>query len=236
MSKGRELMLQNKVWQFNHEVAPHFDEHVRQSVPGYQRIQESVVSLTDFFCVDGSTVLDLGCATGETLHLMNQRLKDKEISLIGVDESHEMIQQAMRKTLGNPEYTFLCMRLEDYKFPKSTSVVTSILTMQFVNKHYRKLLLNKVYESLEEGGAFIFVEKSHAGTAQMQEMFTQLYHDFKEEQGLEAEAIRLKDKSLRGVMKPNTFVENEEMLRRTGFKEVELFFKDLHFAGWIAVK
>lgn len=229
-------MLQHKVWQFDHEVAPLFDEHVRQSVPGYQRIQESVVSLTDFFCANGSTVLDLGCATGETFHQMNQKLKEKDISYMGVDESHDMIQQAMRKTKGNPSFHFQCQPLESFSFPAEVSVITSILTMQFVRKPYRKQLIQSIYDSLEEGGAFILVEKGYASSAHIQEVFTQVYHDFKEEHGIEAEAIRSKDKSLRGVMSPNTFKENEQMLNEAGFKNVELFFKDLHFAGWIAVK
>lgn len=230
-------MLQDqKVWKFDETVAPHFDEHVRQSVPGYQRIQESVASLTDFFCEDGSTIVDLGCATGETLYQVQQQTREKHLNLIGVDESHDMIQQAMRKTKGKPEYTFLCRRLEDFELPAETAVVTSILTMQFVRKPYRQILLKQIYESLEDGGAFVFVEKSFAASPQMQEMFTQLYHDFKESQGIEPEHIRKKDKSLRGVMMPNSLQENEEMLRRAGFKQIELFFKDLHFAGWIAVK
>lgn len=230
------MLKKESKWKFNHEVAPTFDTHVRQSVPGYSRFQESVVSMTDFFLLEEGCVLDLGCATGETLHAIYKRNRDMSLRLMGVDESPEMIQEALRKTMGNQVFEFHPSTIESFSFPLDVDVITSLLTIQFTSQRHRKDLLDKIYKSLKPGGAFLFVEKCYADSSQTQEMFTQLYHDFKEKQGLDAEEIRIKDKSLRGVMSLYTTFENEEMLKKAGFKHVEMFFKDLNFAGWIAIK
>lgn len=226
----------DKNWRFDKDIAPVFDVHVRQSVPGYVRMQQSVVRLTDFFCSENSLVVDLGCSTGETLSLIQNRHPDRRLHLIGIDESPDMIQQAIKKTAGNPAFVFKPVQLETYDFPSNVGFITSILTMQFVEKRHRRKVVEDIYESLEEGGAFVFIEKTYAKSGQIQDIFNQLYHDFKEEQGIEALDIRKKDKSLRGVMFPNTSEENEAMLQSAGFSEVEMFFKDLHFCGWIAIK
>lgn len=228
--------LADKSWQFDKNVAPVFDAHVRQSVPGYLRMQQSVVRLTDFFCSENSLVVDLGCSTGETLSLIQNRHPEKRLRLIGIDESPDMIQQAIKKTSGSPAFVFQPEQLETYDFPSDVGFITSILTMQFVEKRHRRRIIEAIHESLEEGGAFVFIEKTYATSGQIQDVFNQLYHDFKEEQGIEPIDIRKKDKSLRGVMSPNTTQENESMLQSAGFSEVEMFFKDLHFCGWIAIK
>ncbi|AJD93624.1 hypothetical protein JMA_43070 (plasmid) [Jeotgalibacillus malaysiensis] len=230
------MFEEQRKWKFDEKIAPVFDAHVQQSVPGYARIQESVASMTDFFCESGSVVLDLGCSTGETLVRIKSMGVDKKILCMGVDESPDMIQQAIKKTKGDSDYRFYQDRLEAFEFPSDVSVITSILTMQFVKQRYRLDVLKKIYQSLEPGGAFFFVEKTFAERALVQDLFTQVYHDFKESQGLSKEEIRLKDKSLRGVMLPRTVKENEYLLKEAGFEHVEMFFKDLHFTGWIAIK
>ena len=224
------------VWRFDGAIAPIFDVHVKQSVPGYDRIQESVSELADFFCEDGAVVIDLGCGTGESLSRIQRVVQDKSLQLIGVDESSDMIQQAMRKTKGTNNFHFVNEKIESVKLPEDSSLVLSILTLQFVSQRHRKAVLKKVYESLGNGGVFILVEKTYSKSGCVQEAFTQLYHDFKEREGLDAMEIREKDKSLRGVMRPLTVAENESILKEVGFENIEMFFRDLHFCGWLAFK
>lgn len=71
-------------WVFDEHVAPHFDEHVRKSVPEYDRVQELAVTFSDWFTHPESTVLDFGAATGETIHRIQKR-HSKSLKLIGYD-------------------------------------------------------------------------------------------------------------------------------------------------------
>mgnify|MGYP000417602487 CR=1 FL=1 len=45
------------------------------------------------------------------------------------------------------------------QIPDNQSLVLSILSMQFMPTAYRQSMINSIYEALNPGGAFVFVEK-----------------------------------------------------------------------------
>lgn len=229
-------MYRKSAWAFDETVAPVFDAHVRQSIPAYEWIQESVVHMTDFFFSQKAVVVDLGSGTGETLTKIASRHKMKELSLIGVDQSREMICEAVRKGGGSSVYQWVPDKLQDYVFPAKVDVVISILTLQFLEPEERQEVINRAYSSLKKGGALFFVEKVLSDSGRIQDVFTQVYHDQKESAGLSPDEIRRKDESIRGVMRPFTIQENEEMLKEAGFTQIELFMKHFQFTGFLAVK
>lgn len=223
-------------WEFNGAVAPIFDQHVRQSIPAYEWIQESVVHLTDFFCPEKAKIVDLGCATGETLSRIHARHANKSLKLVGVDESHEMVNVAVAKVNGSTDYQWVAKRIQDVELPEKTDMVLAILTLQFMSPEDREAVVEGVYRSLKKGGAFVLVEKVYAESGRLQDVFNQVYHDQKEQAGFTTDEIRQKDTSLRSAMEPFTVIENEDMLKRVGFTRSEVFVKHFHFTGWIALK
>jgi tRNA (cmo5U34)-methyltransferase len=73
MEAGQGIDTTRSNWVFDEKVAQHFDEHVRKSVPDYDRIQDLAASFADWFVQDGGTVIDLGASTGETLLRIRSR-------------------------------------------------------------------------------------------------------------------------------------------------------------------
>ena len=59
-----------------------------------------------------------------------------------------------------------------------SDMIISYYTLQFINPKYRQLVLNKIYKSLNWGGAFFLFEKIRGSDARFQDMYTNLYHDF----------------------------------------------------------
>jgi tRNA (cmo5U34)-methyltransferase len=108
--------------------------------------------------------------------------------------------------------------------------------MQFLTLAARRALLNRINEGLIEGGGLLIVEKVSAEHSCFEEVWTELYWDFKRRQGLTAEQILEKANSIRGVLKPLTADENIDLLYQTGFSQVEVFFKWYNWAGFLAVK
>ncbi|MDF2879462.1 MAG: hypothetical protein K0R54_19 [Clostridiaceae bacterium] len=222
-------------WEFDAEISNIFDEHVRQSVPGYDQIQNLIYHLSDFYIQDSGIIFDIGCSTGETINTINRRHVTKNTKYIGIDNSASMIKKAIQKNKHNHNAHFINIPIENYEFKEKSNFIMSILTMQFIPLEQRKNVVKNIYNALFEDGAFVFVEKTYAKTSKTQEIFTQLYHDFKEEHHLSTEAIREKDKSLRGIMTPLTVEENINMLTSCGFK-VDIFYKNLNFIGFLAIK
>jgi tRNA (cmo5U34)-methyltransferase len=93
-----------------------------------------------------------------------------------------------------------------------------------------------VFLSTVDGGAFVLVEKVLGSTAESDAVLVAAYYDTKREAGYTDEEIDRKRLSLEGVLVPVTARWNEDMLSRTGFRDVECIWRTLNFAAWVAVK
>ena len=87
------------------------------------------------------------------------------------------------------------------KFLKADLII-SYYSIQFINPKKRQKLLNNIYKSLNWGGSFIMFEKFRGPDARFQDIFSQIYNDFKESKGFSVKEIFNKQKSLRGVLEP----------------------------------
>lgn len=230
-------MYPKSSWAFSQEVSELFDKHVRQSIPVYELIQSSIINLSDYFVSEGGIIYDLGCATGETIYHIHERHLQKQLRFVGVDSSHDMIYKAKEKLaqLKGTSVHFEHFRLEHFEFKEQSNFILAVLTMQFLPIHVRKQLLYNIHEALYEGGAFIFVEKTLAGSPLLQHMYTHIHYDMKQKAGLSHKEILQKEESLRGVMTPLSVQDNIKLLESVGFA-TDIFFKHGQFTGFIAIK
>lgn len=217
-------------WVFDEHVAPHFDEHVRKSVPEYDRVQDLAAKFSDWFTHPDCTVLDFGAATGETLLRIRER-HSKPINLIGYDNSQAMIAQAAKKGV---EVAFTDLeRLVDIP-PFDFGV--ALYTLQFLRSQARQQLVYRLAKALRPGGGFFVVEKVLGSYPTTQDIIQQLYWDMKIANGLTPAQVLNKAHALRGCMFPKTIHENETEFRGAGFSQIEIVFKDLQFCGWLLIR
>ena len=156
------LDSQNKErWSFNNGVANSFPKHVERSVPGYKEGHSLILDLADFFISDKSCVLEIGSSCGDLLYKLYENIQKKNISFIGIDNVKEMIDMSLERhniSKENKKISFLNEDVLSYEFPK-TSIVISYYTMQFIHPSVRQNVFDKIYKSLNWGGAFILFEK-----------------------------------------------------------------------------
>lgn len=241
MSKtGDNIESENANWKFSGDVVNEFESHVAKSVPIYNRGHELIIKLSDFFIKNDSLVYDIGCSTGKLIIDLVKHNKNKENSkFIGLDVENDMIKYAKDKQKENKiKSSRLKFYNEDavtFEFQKNDFII-SYFTIQFIHPKHRQSLLNKIYESLEWGGAFLFFEKVRYSDARFQDIFTTLYNDYKLEMGYSHEEIINKTRSLKGVMEPFSTNGNEDMLKRAGFNDITTVIKDICFQGFLAIK
>jgi len=223
-------------WRFDQDVSKAFDSHVRKSVPFYDEIQRMVVELSEYFVRDQSVVYDLGSSTGTTLNFLSNAHAGKEdVQFTGFDLSEFMINEA-RKKVDRPNVRFHHKNIMDVEFSPSANFMTALFTMQFLTVAERRNLLARINRGLIEGGGFILAEKVCAVHSCFEDIWTELYWDFKRRQGLTPEQILEKANSIRGILRPLTTEENRDLLCQAGFSPVEIFFKWYNWAGFLAVK
>ncbi len=217
-------------WVFDEHVAPHFDEHVRKSVPDYDRVQDLAAKFSDWFTHPDCTVLDLGAATGETMLRIRER-HSKPLTLIGYDNSQAMIEQAALKGI-----EVLFKDLERLTDVPTFAYGVALYTLQFLRSQARQQLVYRLAQAIEPGGGFFVVEKVLGSYPTTQDIIQQLYWEMKIKNGLTPAQVIAKSHALRGCMFPKTIAENEAEFRAAGFSQVEIVFKDLQFCGWLLIR
>jgi tRNA (cmo5U34)-methyltransferase len=238
MDVGDGILKKNASCSFSGGVYKNFDKHINKSVPFYKECQDLFVELSDFFIVDKSKVIDLGCSTGSFLHklsLRNNNLPQKKIIYIGYDNVKEMISFAKKNSKSLKNVKFINASVFSVSL-KNSSIISAFYTIQFIHPSKRQFLINKIYKNLNWGGAFFMVEKVRAPDARFQDMLTQSYNEFKIKNGFSTNEIISKSRSLKGILEPFSSKANFDMLKRAGFKDIIIVFRYLCFEGIIAVK
>lgn len=227
----------SKQFEFDADVAAVFDDMLSRSVPFYK---ESL-HLTRQFSINalqkGGRVLDLGCSTASLLLEIERALKSTEgVELIGIDNSRAMIEHAHKKIEAfGSKISLVEGDILEYPFGR-TKVVVCNYTLQFIRPLVRETLLRKIYDSLEEGGVFIFSEKVLSENATINKQLIDCYYRFKKEQGYSEYEIVQKREALENVLIPYTMVENIEMAKKSGFSSCDVLFRWANFATFIACK
>ena len=219
-----------------------FDEHIEKSIRGYSNLLEDVISLSRYFVENDTTIVDIGCSTGKLTKAMIEYNQDHcdNANWIGVEiadgfsDDLKKRYEEITKEDKTIDVEFIMEDIRDFEF-EECSLVTSIFTLQFMPKADRKELLQNIYNGLNCGGAYIFAEKTVCENALVQDMITFNYYDYKRK-SFDTEDIMDKERTLRHMMKPNTWREIEDMLLDVGFNVVQPFWRNHAFVGAIAIK
>lgn len=226
-------------FKFNKKVAQSFDDMVSRSVPKYNEVQNDIVSLSLNYIKDNSKLLDLGCSTGSLLIDIAKTSKKKNINYLGIDSSSNMIDIAKKKIIKNKykdNFEFICSDFLKFKSNEKFSIVYMNYTLQFVRPLERQKLVKKIFNLLKPNGVFIICEKILSKHSTFNRQFIEIYHNYKMKQGYSNVEIQKKREALENILVPFKLDENLLMLKKSGFKENEVFFKWFNWVGLIAKK
>jgi len=235
---GDGINAERANWKFSGETTKSFDEHVSKSVPLYLEGHDLICDLSDFFVKEGSVIYEVGCSTGTlTLKLAEHNKNKSSAKFIGVDIEKDMIKVCSDKLKLNSELnaSFSTSNILEMEL-EPTDMVVCYYTIQFINPSVRQALIDKIYNSLNWGGALLLFEKVRGADARFQDILTALYTDYKLRKGYSAEDVVSKSISLKGVLEPFSTQGNIDMLRRAGFVDINSIQKYICFEGFLAIK
>jgi tRNA (cmo5U34)-methyltransferase len=231
---GDNIKAQNANWKFNGEMIDHFEKHVSQSVPMYNEGHDLVVNISDYFVKDDSICYEIGSSAGTLINKLAKHNNFRKAKFIGIEIEDDMVNKANNLYKSN-NLSFECKDINTFEFEKSDLII-AYYTVQFIHPKHRQELINKIYNSLNWGGAFLFFEKVRANDARFQDIMTGLYTDYKLEQGYNATEILEKTRSLKGILEPFSTQGNLDMLKRAGFIDAISIMKYISFEGFLAIK
>ena len=234
LAAGDGVKAGNANWTFSGEVAENFETHAEKSIPLYREGHDLVVRLSDYFVKDDSICYELGSSCGTLSAKLASHHHFRKARFLGIEKEKKMVEFAKKK-YRQDNLIFLHDDVTAIEFEKSDLIVSYYL-IQFIRPSQRQQLFDKIYQSLNWGGAFLLFEKVRACDARFQDIMTGLYTDYKIEQGYSSEEIVNKTRSLKGVLEPFSSQGNIDLLKRAGFVDVISVMKYVCFEGFLAIK
>ncbi len=225
-------------FKFDASVVNVFDDMVSRSVPFYAEMQRMTTELASYFALPDTRLYDIGCSTGTTLHELDRSI-DPSVSFMGIDNSEEMLLKAESKLAGMRERRSLTLEYGDINRDmviENASVVTLLLTLQFVRPLNRERIMSRICEGMVPNGCIILIEKLTSEHSLINRLFIEKYYDYKRRNGYSNTEIAHKREALENVLIPYRMEENFDLLKRAGFKDAEVFFRWYNFCGIIAIK
>ncbi|MDD3504937.1 MAG: carboxy-S-adenosyl-L-methionine synthase CmoA [Sulfurimonas sp.] len=224
-----------KQFEFDEEVAAVFDDMLQRSVPFYKESQ----NITEFFALkqleNGGVAYDLGCSTATLLINISRKLKTA-VTLVGLDNSEAMLEQARKKCEAfKADIELKNADILEYNYNEADLFISNY-TLQFIRPLIREELVKKISASLKRGGLFIFSEKVISHHPKLNKELIEHYYDFKKEQGYSEYEIVQKREALENVLVPYSEDENIKMAKNCGFSHCEVVFRWANFATFVAIK
>ena len=209
-------------WTFNDmDVASKFDEHVRGQLPWYDFASEITCELARGFIGNDAIVYDIGAGTGNMGLRLAQTVQDRNVRLIGIEPSIDMIASQLRRADCYAE--MINAPVESVEL-EQCDVAISFLTTMFMPVAIRKQFLSNLFYSIRTGGALILVERFQNCHPYLNTLYSRIGWRMKYECNSK-EGIVDKELSLSGIQRPLSIRELP-----TGYAE---YFRSGDFAGYV---
>jgi tRNA threonylcarbamoyl adenosine modification protein (Sua5/YciO/YrdC/YwlC family) len=135
-----------------HFDAASYDAMIQGDLPGYHELQRQL----ELASGEGARrVLELGTGTGETAGRLLRR--HPEATLVGVDESDEMLSAA-RERLPRERASLVVSRLEDPLPEGPFDLVATALAVHHLSPEDKRALFARVHALLGPGGRFVLAD------------------------------------------------------------------------------
>ena len=224
---------------FDEKVANVFDDMILRSVPGYKTIVEMIGVFAERYYRPKTKIYDLGCSLGGATFEINKRLQGEDFSLVAVDKSRAMIEKLEQKKIKLSACTdAINIRCEDISETRveNASLVILNFTLQFLPIALRQELITRIYDGLLPGGVLVMSEKIVFQDEQLNQLFIDMYHKYKESNGYSKLEISQKRLALEDVLIPESIDTHRNRLASSGFKYFNVWFQCLNFASMLSIK
>lgn len=228
----------NAPFSFDKQVAEVFPDMIKRSVPGYSEIIQNLSLLANRFIQPNTQCYDLGCSLGAVSLAISEGNQSDKVKIIAIDNSQAMLQRCQQHINAFKHNTLIELHQADILTIKisNASMVVLNFTLQFIPQSERETLLQNIYDGLNDGGILVLSEKICFKNKQINNLMTQLHHQFKKDNGYSELEISQKRNALENVLLPETKHEHISRLEKIGFSNVCCWFNHYNFASFLAIK
>jgi len=223
---------------FDDKVAAVFPDMITRSVPGYKTIIAMTGLMAGRYATANSQCYDLGCSLGASTLAMSQEIAVENCRIVAVDSSKSMLDRCrgvLKTDSHDSEMEFTEADIRNITI-KNASVVVLNFTLQFIEQAEREKVICNIYNGMNPGGIMILSEKICFEDPHLQQLNTDLHHNFKRANGYSDLEISQKRTAIENVLVPETIAAHQQRISRAGFSSCDVWFQCFNFASLVAVK
>jgi len=212
----------------------HYAENAARLVPGFRDLQRMAGLLVAERCGDSARVLVLGAGGGLELKCFAEMQPGWHFD--GVDPSAEMLKLTVQ-TLGPLQDR---ARLHEGFIEGAPDgpfdAAVSLLTFHFIAREQRLETLGEIHRRLKPGAPLVVAHHSFPRDDAGKALWLARYAAFATASGVPAAQAGKAGEAIGERLPILSPGEEEAMLARAGFVDVQLFYAAFSFRGWVARK
>lgn len=205
-------------------IAETYDSQRKALIPCFEQFYNTIVEALP--SGEKLKILDIGAGTGLLSHLVLEKHRDAELTLI--DISGSMLQKAKERFGGYSPVSYIEADYATYSFTEKYDIVISSLSIHHLIDSEKEKLYKTIYTVLNNGGIFVNGDQFHARTPQREKENQQWWKRKIEATGISPKEIDKWEQRVKMDI-PATVDKNIEWFEQAGFTEVELLFKMYNF-------
>ena len=210
-----------------------YDEHIINVLPYYREFHDQALDVVRAMGIDSPAWLDTGCGTGTLVMRILEAFPNAQLTLC--DPSEKMLDIAKTKLSGN-DIRYFTLSSEQLKFEDEFDVVTAIQCHHYLDLEGRENAVRACHKALKDSGVFITFENIKMETEAADAIALKRWQTFLEEHDNSPEDVRMHIER-RGVeVFPITISEHIELLKKCGFRSVNVLWTSYLQAGFWAIK
>ncbi|AAM07550.1 TPA: class I SAM-dependent methyltransferase [Methanosarcina acetivorans] len=216
-----------------------YDARISDLLPYYSSFHQEIINFVKSFPSSPRVWMDTGCGTGTLINKAIEEFPDTKFLLL--DPSEGMLNQAREKLSSCPAGRLEFLRASptqefSQKLEEKPDVITAIQCHHSLNRKARTKATKVCYDLLKEGGIYITFENIRPLTEEGINIGKKYWGSFQLTHGRREEEIEAHLKRFDTEYFPITVEEHLDLLRKTGFRTVELFWYSYMQAGFYCIK
>ena len=208
------------------EEAEAFDKNILKLIPYYTEMIDALVLSIPFEKDKQIKIMDLGCGTGTIALKIKTAFSNPEISCLDIAEN--MIKMAQIKLGENIGY--YVNDFYKFNFDKKYDVIISSLALHHLaNDKDKKMFYGKIYNALTDNGVFYNADMVLGSNSHLQDLYMSKWKTF---MGKSVPLDEIENKWIEKYNaedRPAGLMNHIDMLKETGFKNIDVVWKYYNF-------
>ncbi|MDD5408623.1 MAG: class I SAM-dependent methyltransferase [Candidatus Omnitrophica bacterium] len=211
-----------------------FDKLFFKVMPRYEEMMQALINAMPFNKKDSLRIIELGCGTGNLTREIISSYTNARITCI--DMADNMLKMAKAKLKNNRNVAFWLGDIRDFNYKGKYDAVVASMVLHHVEGKDKPEFYRKFYKSLSRGGVFLCLDIFLSPNKHLQDLYMDKWRAFMKSSGLPTKKINDMITRHQKEDRPVVFEDELAIMRKTGFKYVDVILKHYNFAVYSGVK